>query len=241
MLILLWEKYKEKPIQWKWIGAFFLFCLFVSCFQAWIDEHHNSQILVSQKADLAAEKNALNQKLDIKQAEVDWLRDHRVFELPTGKADPLIGKALDANARAMEQLAGREKNRMDTIKKRALEVSSEMLTFLGEEEKKRLTIPVPTFAPASASADERQRLWNEETARMSNAYMQIEGEIQSKAVNGFRPTAMAILEQIRDEGEKQTGIKDEEITLTVRDCQISHSYTIKECATKLGVIARKMR
>ncbi len=53
MSIFLWEKKTEKPIQWKWIAAFFLFCLFVSCFQAWIDEHHNSDRLIEDKTALS--------------------------------------------------------------------------------------------------------------------------------------------------------------------------------------------
>src|ERR1700721_417539 len=53
MSIFIWEKGTEKQIQWKWISAFFLFFLFVSCFQAWIDEHNNSEKLIQDKLDLS--------------------------------------------------------------------------------------------------------------------------------------------------------------------------------------------
>jgi hypothetical protein len=57
MLILLWEKWRKTSVNWKWAGAFFLFCLFVSCFQAFVDEHHNSQQLIQEKSDLAGQMN----------------------------------------------------------------------------------------------------------------------------------------------------------------------------------------
>jgi hypothetical protein len=53
MSIFLWEKRTGRPVQWKWISAFFLFCLFVSCFQAWIDEHNNSDRLIQDKLTLS--------------------------------------------------------------------------------------------------------------------------------------------------------------------------------------------
>ena len=46
--IVLVEKKRKRPISWRLVFYFFLFCLFVSCFQAWIDEHHNSELLISK-------------------------------------------------------------------------------------------------------------------------------------------------------------------------------------------------
>jgi len=56
MGILLWEKKRDTPIHWRWVGIFFLFCLFVSCFQAWIDEHHNTEQLIKDKSDTTSER-----------------------------------------------------------------------------------------------------------------------------------------------------------------------------------------
>ena len=56
MGVLIWEKKRNKAIQWRWIFSFFLFCLFVSCFQAWVDEHHNSEKLISEKLDLSKQE-----------------------------------------------------------------------------------------------------------------------------------------------------------------------------------------
>lgn len=53
MGILLYEKYSGKPLRWSWVAAFFLFCLFVSCYQAWVDEHRNSDELIKDKLDLS--------------------------------------------------------------------------------------------------------------------------------------------------------------------------------------------
>jgi len=55
MGILIWEKKNDRPIHWRWVFYFFLFCLVVSCFQAWVDEHHNSVRLIEDKTALSAQ------------------------------------------------------------------------------------------------------------------------------------------------------------------------------------------
>lgn len=67
-LILIWEKWRDKPIPWRWVAAFFLFCLLVSCFQAWVDEHRNSSVLIEEKSKLSGAVARL-------EAENTYLRD----------------------------------------------------------------------------------------------------------------------------------------------------------------------
>jgi hypothetical protein len=103
MLIFMWEKWRKKDVPWKWIAAFFLFCLFVSCFQAWIDEHHNSETIIGEKSKLVSDNWTLQNKLDNKQLEVDWLRDHRY----SGE-DPKFGSALMKMAETSQKLAEKQ-------------------------------------------------------------------------------------------------------------------------------------
>jgi len=96
MGIFIWEKKTERDVEWRWVGAFFLFCLFVSCFQAFVDEHHNSSLLISEKSQLVSDKYALQSKLDAKQQEVDYLRDHQQVRVEGGNAlDPRVATILD--------------------------------------------------------------------------------------------------------------------------------------------------
>ena len=56
MLILLWEKVFKSALHLKTILAVAGFCLFLSCFQAWVDEHHNSEQLIRDKAQISGER-----------------------------------------------------------------------------------------------------------------------------------------------------------------------------------------
>ena len=56
MLILLWEKVFKRALHLKTVLVVAGFCLFLSCFQAWVDEHHNSEQLIRDKAQLSAER-----------------------------------------------------------------------------------------------------------------------------------------------------------------------------------------
>jgi hypothetical protein len=53
MGLLLWEKFSEKPVPWRWISPILLGCLFVSCYQAWLDEHRNSEQLIEEKLNIS--------------------------------------------------------------------------------------------------------------------------------------------------------------------------------------------
>ena len=84
------------------------------------------------------------------------MRDHRTIEVANVAPDPLIAKALDVNSKALQVLSSREQNREARLKKRALEISSAALKFLGEERIKTNAIPEPTRSTSKDDA-ERQR------------------------------------------------------------------------------------
>ncbi len=79
MGILFWEKKTDEPIQWRWILSFFLFCLFVSCFQAWLDEHHNSERLIEEKLALSKQAGFWEGQSYAKDEAIRW-RDSLLFE-----------------------------------------------------------------------------------------------------------------------------------------------------------------
>jgi hypothetical protein len=87
MGILIWEKKSRKSIRWSGIFSLFLFCLFVSCFQAWLDEHNNSQLLIKQKSALTSQANA-------QLARINWLEDHQQIHVEASAIDPDLSKLL---------------------------------------------------------------------------------------------------------------------------------------------------
>jgi hypothetical protein len=235
MLILLWEKWKKKSIQWRWVAAFFLFCLFVSCFQAWIDEHHNAEILIEQKAAKTSEVIVLSAKLESKQVEVDWLRDHRDIQVNAAAPDPVLARAMETNARALASLTDREQNRELNLKKRTIELSNTMLNFISNETRKE-------GALWSMDMPMTNDQWREREAKALQAEEVIQGEVRSRYIREFQPDVLAIFQQISSDGEEATGVKESDIVRAKEYCEFStNMIVIGRCATDVGVIGRNLR
>lgn len=66
LLFALYEKYrkKETPSRLFWVAALIL--LGVASFQAWKDEHHNSEVLISEKSDLWTHYNQCDKERALK-------------------------------------------------------------------------------------------------------------------------------------------------------------------------------
>jgi hypothetical protein len=73
--IFLVEHKMNRNVPWKVIGYVLGGALFLSCFLAWHDEHHNAEVLKVEKYNLTSQRNSLQVKVDDKQQEVDHLRD----------------------------------------------------------------------------------------------------------------------------------------------------------------------
>ena len=91
VIVATYENIREKPILARWFWVVALVCLAGACDGAWRDEHRNSEVLIGEKLALSAENGSLKAKLDERQREVDWLRDHRpdvIIQKPTGQLSP---------------------------------------------------------------------------------------------------------------------------------------------------------
>lgn len=75
LAILIYEHRNGKNVSWRFLLSLMGMALFVSCFLAWHDEHHNSEVLEHDKSKLTGQRDALQAKLDDKQKENDSLRD----------------------------------------------------------------------------------------------------------------------------------------------------------------------
>jgi hypothetical protein len=73
MAILLVEHKLKHSLSWKVLWYILAGALFISCFLAWQDEHHNAEVLKDQKADVTSERNVLQAKLESKQDQINQM------------------------------------------------------------------------------------------------------------------------------------------------------------------------
>ena len=140
LVIGLYEKYQNKPIDWRLVFGSFIFCVFVATFQAWIDEHHNTELLVLEKAVLSSEKSELSYELRDKQREVDYLRDHRLDGMPPQPASVVsqgpsnaILRAMQLNTEMLKKVVERSaEEKVSPLKTRTLSLSQQILSFAQE-------------------------------------------------------------------------------------------------------------
>jgi hypothetical protein len=55
MAVLIYEKWRDRPLSIKPVVVLFIICIFVSCFQAWVDEHRNSEQLKIEKSQISGD------------------------------------------------------------------------------------------------------------------------------------------------------------------------------------------
>jgi hypothetical protein len=254
MGILIWEKWREKPVQWKWIGAFFLFCLFVSCFQAFVDEHHNSDVLMTEKAQVVSDKNDLQQKLDAKQAEADYLRDHQQIHIDAGStSDPRIALILDRLNKSQElsktqpsqeirrTIIALTREMLDSFEKQKA-ISDAMDNKIQQQRSAGFSAPFNPKDPAQMQRMQTQ--WQAEMQQEVAASMQMEANLRGVMMADYSPRAVALLEQIQTRGESQSGISDTDLQQAINNCTTlsagSAYWGIQKCAERLSVIAQKM-
>jgi hypothetical protein len=87
VLLMIYEHWKNRNITWRNFILIMGLGLFVSCFLAWRDEHHNSEVLKLQKSDLTDKRNVLQARLDASQDEVAHLRDELSRRPPAARVE----------------------------------------------------------------------------------------------------------------------------------------------------------
>ena len=67
---LFMTKWLNTPLEKRLFNVLVVGCLFVACFQAWVDEHHNAEELIKDKSHLAEEKGYWKGQSDAKDQSV---------------------------------------------------------------------------------------------------------------------------------------------------------------------------
>jgi len=71
------EKFRGKETNKTVYWFFAAGLLFVGAYQAWLDEHHNTEMVIAQRQQAEIEKGDLQRKLGGKDAQIDYLKSHQ--------------------------------------------------------------------------------------------------------------------------------------------------------------------
>ncbi len=255
-LIFVIEKWKKKPVQWRWVGAFLLFCLFVACFQVFVDEHRNSQRLIEDKTRLSSENGQMQSKLDAKQNEVDYLRDHQHIQITeTAGVDPRIGNILARLDKEEESLRSEPAK---NLKRGLVDVAKNMLSAFQAEQMKTNAAQqrienerISTYYPPHPTPDQQIAIraqevaqWQKDNQETVDAWNQMEYSLRAQMMAQYGPQAIALLEQLQTLGKDQTGLSPSDLDSAIRTCTFTGAgsayWQTQECAERLSVIAQKM-
>jgi hypothetical protein len=128
LIVAMIEKLLNRPLRKKWFFIAALACLVVAMFQAWNDENERAEKLLTANGTLTTQNRTLQQDKDRLVAELANKDRPLVVQVPP---DPEISKILKTYQSELARLA----NQVSSPKKRALQVSTDILKFLGEREK----------------------------------------------------------------------------------------------------------
>jgi len=240
--LLIYEHFK-KAISRKAIACFFLFCLSVSSYQAWTDEHRNASVLIDEKSHLTAENTMLQLKVASQQTTIEYLRDHRTFSVNSvGGPDPQITQILQqltAGTQGLHTQPGK------AVKNGLVNLVKEMAAYLTTQKKANDKVSA-NFQAAPMGADEQTRAeaWKARNQASMNAELEMESNLHTTMLTNFGPRAMALLEEVKQIGASNSGVTEKDIEEATRFCTSSSTATFwgfQECIPKLALVSQKLR
>jgi hypothetical protein len=240
-VFLLWEKLTDKPLKWKSVLVWLGLCSFVALFQCWMDEHRNSDVLIGEKAKLTSENIALQNKLDNKQNEVDYLRDHREIRvIGQNTPDPRLTDILAQLTKESDSL---NKRSGVELKKGLVGLSKEMIEFLQKQAEPVDQLMRAWQVSKSPDPQERNRIWKEQSDKVDAAMDRESKALEAEMTTNFGPRAMLLLEQVRDKGTAATGVKESDINDVIHICSLRTGgsfWPIRDCSEQIATVAQLM-
>jgi hypothetical protein len=123
MAVLIYDKWRDRPIQIRPVMILLGICVFVSSFQAWVDEHRNSEQLKIEKAQISGEV-------------AFWMDQSYQKDASLRVRDSLLAKNVDALTGTQQSLASLSNKVLDISKPEPLKISiGNMIDNLPEREK----------------------------------------------------------------------------------------------------------
>jgi hypothetical protein len=204
-----------RPVIWWSVGLL----LFVASYEAWMDEHQNAAVLIGEKAILTSVNSQLSTTNTNLIGQLGAKDRPVIIQVPP---DPEIEKLLQRQDTEL----GKLKSQQPSPKKRALQVSHDMLMFLGDRTKSQPTFPIPT----SATTREDSRRQDEQFTQLYEKWMR---ETAAEYQVRFSVPVAQILEDAKAAGIDTSGLGL---------CGISNGNTfgIQRCAASVGTLAEKL-
>lgn len=212
---------KEWAERLRWeFWAIAAICIFIATFQAWHEEFRQVEILNSTNAQLAGENKNLKQNNDTltnRIAEKD--RPIIVQAAP----DPEVQSLLIRQDKELANL----KNSLPSPKKRALQVSTDLLKFLAEREKVQPSFPMPH---ANMTTEE----FTQQRDAFTQAYVRWMNETATECQTRFAIPLAQVLEDMKAENINVDNLASM--------CAFfnGNTFMIQSCATGVGVLAQKL-
>lgn len=219
------EALKKVPRTKEWAerlrGEFWAIaalCIFIATFQAWHDEFKGVETLNSSNSQLTGENKIL------KQTNVELISKLMEKERPIivqAAPDPEIQRLL---RRQDEELA-KLKSEMPSPKKKALQLSNDILKFLGD----RMKVQPGTPELMGATKDQWEQKMNEYTRNYVTWMNETAAEYQIR----FGARVSSVSDDMQSAGLN---------TANIQMCVFSNGNTfgIQECGARIGALAEKL-
>jgi hypothetical protein len=216
--ILTWEKRQKTEVKWKTITTIFLAGLALSLFFAWEDEYTSAEWREGEIYRLSG--LLLGENSQIQSLQSQLVAKDRPINLQV-QPDPEIHTLLARQDAELLKLKGE----LPSPKKKALQLSNDILRFLSDRMK---TKPNPPIFNGTA---------NEQRVQMSNefeqSFLKWMSETASEYQIRFGPGVSSIIDDAQSAGLSAENIKI---------CIFSNGNTfeIQECGSRIGALADKL-
>jgi hypothetical protein len=221
LFILIKEKATDKPVRWKTIVSIFVAGFFVSLFFAWQDEYTSAEWRGNEVIRLSALTGAEGEQIKLLQTQLSQKDRPVVLQYVT---DPAIMRLLNRQEQELAEL----KTELPSPKKKALQVSNDLLRFLADREKAEPPFPLPTGAMTTPD-DFRQQMTIHE-----QAYLKWMTETATESQTRF---AVPLAEVLQDMKAENIDVGRANGLCTFFN---GNTFGIQDCATTIGVLAQKL-
>ena len=208
----------HKPISKKWFVAAAGVCLLIAMFQAWKDENERAEKSSDSNKTLSAQNDALQQRNS------DLTNQLVAKERPI-VLQPTPDKEIEKLLRRQDEELARLKTQLPSPKKKALQLSNDMIKF---SQNVTRNYPSPPIIQGAKTREEFQAQMDQ----YDKSYVQWMQNVAADYDGQFAVRIASLEDDI-----KTSGLID-----TIEMCQHSNGNTfmLERCAALIGVLAEKL-
>jgi hypothetical protein len=229
--ILIWEKSQRKEVKWKAILTIFLAGLGLSLFFAWQDEYTSAEWRTGKIYELNGLLQGKDAAIQTKDQQIQSLQTQlaekdRPINLEQ-HSDPAIGMLLAQLVSVQEKEQSQIKGDLPSPKKKALQVSNDILNFIAE----RMKVTPDSPLPRPGMTVEQ---YNQEQSEHERAYLQWMNETAAESTARFAIPIDGVLEDMKAENIDTKAFSGM--------CEFfnGNTFGLQQCATMIGRLAQQL-